>query len=562
MAAEERTDNTAPDGGVSGGSSASTLTGATSSALATPARVGPVEPPAPDRRQDVRHASVGAGTNFLAILAGLSEATFHPLAAHLFGTSLYGLYRWGISSAEPLLRLSPLGTDKGVIRHLASHRVAGEADLEKRSLRTAFWLTLGASSLLALLALVFAGPLASLQGKPEVRTAIRFLAPSLPCSALILVLISATMGAKKMRYNLIVRGIAQPLSLLLLAVLIGAFYPTLGGLCLAHLLAMGLTVGLAFWAAGRVFAAMPLRRALWPAAAPAGEHRPFFHGEMVRFSVVIGISEFLNSVLQRTDIILIAFLAGPETLGVYAGAEAISRVASNIRYAFDPVASPVLAEALRLKDMARLRYNLRLMTRWTTMITVPLLVAMIVFRGELLRLFPQGFLAAGNVLVVLLLGHLVNGALGLTGWVVVMGGHSRMVLVNNLVSATVNIVLCCLLIPRLGVLGAALSSASSVTLMQTLQVVEVAVLYRVHPFSRGFWKALSAGAVVLVLAEFGLGAAGLPSLWLFVFRAIVVSAGYVLVMLALGLGGEERDLIRKALRRVSGCASRIRSRIG
>ena len=102
-------------------------------------------PVAPDRRQDVRHATVGAGTNFLAILAGLSEAIFHPLAAHLFGTSFYGLYRWGISSAEPLLRLSPLGTDKGVIRHLASHRVSGEAELEKRSLRTAFWLTLGAS---------------------------------------------------------------------------------------------------------------------------------------------------------------------------------------------------------------------------------------------------------------------------------------------------------------------------------------------------------------------------------------------------------------------------------
>jgi O-antigen/teichoic acid export membrane protein len=556
MAGKERIDGASP------GNDASMESGSGLAVLNSPALVetdesgsGANAPVAPDRRQDVRHATVGAGTNFLAILAGLSEAIFHPLAAHLFGTSFYGLYRWGISSAEPLLRLSPLGTDKGVIRHLASHRVSGEAELEKRSLRTAFWLTLGASSLLALVASIFAGPLANLQGKPEVRTAIRFLAPSLPCSALIIVLISATMGAKKMRYNLIVRGIAQPMSLLLLAVLIGAFYPTLGGLCLAHLLAMGLTVGLAFWAAGRVFAAMPLRRALWP-AGNGGEHGPFFHGEMVRFSVVIGISEFLNSILQRTDIILIAFLAGPETLGVYAGAEAISRVASNIRYAFDPVASPVLAEALRLKDMARLRYNLRLMTRWTTTITVPLLVAMIVFRGELLRLFPQGFLAAGNVLVVLLLGHLVNGALGLTGWVVVMGGHSRMVLVNNLVSATVNIVLCCLLIPRLGVLGAALSSASSVSLMQTLQVAEVGVLYRVHPFSRGFWKALFAGAVVLALAEFGLGAAGLPSLWLSVSRAVVVPAGYVLVMLALGLGGEERDLIRKALRRMSGWVSR------
>ena len=504
-----------------------------------------------DRRKDVQHAAVGAGTNFLAILAGLSEAAFHPLAAHLFGTTFYGIYRWGVSCAEPLLRLSPLGTDKGLLRHIASHRVAGESELEQRSLRTAFWLTLGTSLLLGLLAFLLAGPLAALQGKPEVATAIRLLAPSLPCSALILVLISATMAAKTMRYNLLVRGMAQPFSLLLLAGLLGLLSPTLGGLCAAHVLATALTVALAFWSAARVFRAMPLSQALWPAAR-AGGSAPFFHGEMVRFSVLMGISEFLNSILQRTDIILIAFLAGPESLGVYAGAEAVSRIASNIRYAFDPVASPVLSEALRLKDIGRLRYNLQLMTRWTTIITVPLILAMMVFRHELLRFFPQAFVAAGPVLVVLLLGHLVNGTLGLTGWVIAMAGRSRLILINNLVAAGSNVVLCCLLIPRMGLIGAALSSASSVALLQIIQLVEVALLYRVHPFSRGFWKALAAGAVVLLLAEFAVGAIDMPTVARLLLQAVVILAGYGFILIGFGLAAEERELVRKFWRSVFG----------
>lgn len=510
-------------------------------------------PAGTDRRQDVRHAAVGAGTNFLAILAGLSEAAFHPLAAHLFGTAFYGIYRWGVSCVEPLLRLSPMGTDKGLLRHIASHRVAGETELVQRSLRTAFWLTLVASLLLASLVFLFAGPLATLQGKPEVATAIRFLAPSLPCSALILVLISATMAAKTMRYNLLVRGVVQPFSLLLLACLFGLLAPTLGGLCAAHVLAMALALALAFWSAARVFRAMPLARALWPAARAsdtAPGFAPFFHGEMVRFSIPMGLSEFLNSILQRTDIILIAFFAGPETLGIYAGAEALSRVASNIRYAFDPVASPVLSEALRQKDMGRLRYNLRLMTRWTTIITVPLLLSMIVFRNELLRFFPQAFVAAGPALVVLLFGHLLNGTLGLTGWVIAMAGRSRLVLLNNLICASVNVVLCCILIPRMGLLGAALSSASSVALMQTLMLVEVALLYRVHPFSAGFFKALAAGAVVLLLAEFAVAALDLPTLASLVLRAVVILAGYGLILFALGLGSEERELVQKFRRRL------------
>jgi O-antigen/teichoic acid export membrane protein len=409
--------------------------------------------------------------------------------------------------------------------------------------------------LLAILAFLFAGPLAALQGKPEVATAIRLLAPSLPCSALILVLISATMAAKTMRYNLLVRGIAQPFSLLLLAGFFGLLAPTLGGLCAAHVLATALTVALAFWSATRVFHAMPLRRALWPAARAsdaAPGSAPFFHGEMVRFSLWLGLSEFLNSILQRTDIILIGFFAGPESLGIYAGAEALSRIASNIRYAFDPVASPVLSEALRLKDMARLRYNLQLMTRWTTMLMVPLLLTMIVFRNELLRFFPQAFVAAGPVLVVLLLGHLVNGTLGLTGWVIAMAGRSRLIVVNNLISAGSNVVLCCLLIPRLGLLGAALSSVSSVALLQIIQLVEVVLLHRVHPFSRGFFKALAAGAVVLLLAEFALGALDLPTVARLLLRAFVILAGYGLMLVGLGLAAEERELVQKFRRRVFG----------
>jgi O-antigen/teichoic acid export membrane protein len=352
-----------------------------------------------------------------------------------------------------------------------------------------------------------------------------------------------------MRYNLLVRGMAQPFSLLLLAGLLGLLSPTLGGLCAAHVLAMALTVVLAFWAAARVFRAMPLSRALWPAAR-AGGSAPFFHGEMVRFSVLMGISEFLNSILQRTDIILIAFLAGPESLGVYAGAEALGRIASNIRYAFDPVASPVLSEALRLQDMGRLRYNLQLMTRWTTIITVPLILAMMVFRHELLRLFPQAFAAAAPVLVILLIGHLINGTLGLTGWVIAMAGRSRLILINNLLAAGSNVVLCCLLIPRMGLIGAALSTASSVALLLTLLVVEAALLFRVHPFSPGFFKSLAAGAVVLLVAEFALGAADLPTTVRLILRAVVILAGYGLILVALGLGVEEHELLRKFWRRV------------
>ena len=89
-------------------------------------------------------------------------------------------------------------------------------------------------------------------------------------------------------------------------------------------------------------------------------------------------------------------------------------------------------------------------------------------------------------------------------------------------------------------------------LLQTLQVVEVALLYHVHPFSPGFAKALAAGAVVLLVAEFALRAADLPTLGRVVLQAIVILVGYGLMLLALGLAVEERELVRKSWRKVFG----------
>jgi hypothetical protein len=91
-----------------------------------------------------------------------------------------------------------------------------------------------------------------------------------------------------------------------------------------------------------------------------------------------------------------------------------------------------------------------------------------------------------------------------------------------------------------------------VALLQTIQLVEVALLYRVHPFSRGFFKALAAGAVVLLLAEFALGALDLPTVARLLLRGFVILAGYGLMLVGLGLAVEERDLARKFWRRVFG----------
>ncbi|MBK8480978.1 MAG: oligosaccharide flippase family protein [Proteobacteria bacterium] len=496
---------------------------------------------APTRAGDARHAAVGGATNLLNVLGALALPVFHTLVARIYGAASYGLYSVAVGLTEIFGRLGAVGTDKGLLRHIPSHRIADELELERRSLSTSFWLTAASATLLALAVYGLAGPLAALQQKPNIALAIRLLAPSTPFTALVLTLIAATMGAKVLRYNLLVRGIAQPLLLIAIALPVGLLQPTLRALCLSHLAAMVLVTLLAGLAVTRVFRHFRLRELL--ALGP-------IHWELARFSFPIGLSEFFNALLHRAALIIVGLYVSNTQLGVYAAVEMLSRAIASARNAFDPVVSPVLAEALRQQDQGRIQYNLQLMTRWVALLTFPLIALFLGLRRELLSLFGPTFVAGSTAFIVLNLGYLANGVLGLVGWVLAMGGRSRLVLANNLIAASANVLLCFLLAPRFGIVGAATATASALLLIQLLLLVQVKQLYGVHPFGAGLLRVTGVGTVTVVAAVVALPRLpGAPLLRMLVGALLIVGV-YLGLLLSCALEPADRELLARLRRRL------------
>ncbi|MCB9555337.1 MAG: oligosaccharide flippase family protein [Deltaproteobacteria bacterium] len=488
------------------------------------------------RRADVRHAAKGGGTNLLAVIAGLALPAYHAVVARFFGKALYGAYSVAVGLLEIVARFAMLGMDKGVLRHIAAHRAVGEDDLLRRTLSTAFWATAATGAALAALMALLAAPLAALQENPSIVRPLRLLAPSAPFTALIAVLISATMAAKVMRFNLYVRGLGQPLLLMAAAIIASHFSRSLLALCASHLIATAITAVWAFVVTARVFD----QGSFWQQLRQGPPH-----WEMVRFSMPMGLSEALNGVLQRADLIILSFYADESVVGVYAAAELLSRSVSNARYAFDPVASPVLSEALAQGDRARLSYNLKLMTRWVLLLTFPVVAFIVGFRVELLSLFGKGFSSGAAAFLILVLGHVFNCSLGLVGWVLGMAGRSDLILLNNALSAALNIAVCLFTVPRFGLIGAALASAVSVAFYQLLQLLLVVRLQRVQPFSSLGLRLVAIGSATICLMYFV--APRLPEnlVMRLVVGTVIMLTAYGAAVLLFGLGREERQAIDK-----------------
>jgi O-antigen/teichoic acid export membrane protein len=499
--------------------------------------------------RDVAHAARSGAMQVLTIAGQALLTVTHILLARLFGPVVFGSYQTCLAIVEMLTRSGTGGADKGMLRYVAAHRARGEADLVRSALGTGLRLAVGIAGMLAVALIAGSGLAARITHQPPLAAALRVMAPAVIFTGCVYVLVNASLAAKVTYANFVVRGLGEPILLMMGGLLAALFGRTLIQLAMAHVLATAATVALAVFVVGRVFGRGEIGRAV---------RSPWLRG-FPQFSIPLGVAELMNAILQRADIVLLTAFVGPSATAVYAASEFISRVVGNARYVFDGIAAPVFSEALHLGQRERLHGNLQLMTRWVATAAAPIAVTVVALRHELLSLYGPAFQAGAVAMTVLAASHLLNATLGLTGYIILVAGGSRLVLINNVIAAVVNVTLGLILIPRLGMLGTAIAALVSVAALQGAYVVQVRLAHGVLPISWSTLKPFAAAAVMLavetlVVANVARPAARIP-------LAIVAGLlSYLGALVALGLAPEDKRLFASLWNRVREWLRRAGSR--
>jgi O-antigen/teichoic acid export membrane protein len=499
--------------------------------------VKPAEDAAPsaDAHHAARSAAVQALTIVVQAVIFLTQLAF----ARLYGQVIYGGYVILVAAMDLCARGGALGAPSSTLRYVAGARAAGDQEGVRRALGSGLRMALAGGCIVGLaLALGLGAYLPKVS--PFTATALRLMAPAPLLAACLAVLIQASLGARVTRANFWVKGVFEPLALFAAGVTAWALGAGLRGLALAYVSAGAVTFLIAVRVVGRVFEPAE-KRALLTAPTVVG---------FTRFALPLGTADLLNAVLQSADVLIVGAFAGEAAVAIYAVSERITRVVANIRYAFDAIVAGMLAESLGLDERARAQASLRLVTRWVITVAAPIAGAVIVLREDLLvKLLSPSYASGAAALLVLTVSHLVNASLGLTGWALVAGGRSRLVLLNNVVAVAFNISVGILLTRRFGLVGMAISVLGSALLVQGMAVVQVGLWLRIHPFAPSLWK--PGLAVALAFAAESAVHAVVPNAALRI--AAVIVAGLVVyggALLAFGLPPEERRLFDRLLARL------------
>jgi O-antigen/teichoic acid export membrane protein len=457
-----------------------------------------------------------------------------------------GVYYEATALVALLAVVATLGLDTALVRFAAVR-----AGNELSALRSALRLALVAGSLLSALivvALWAAAPaLARVFHAEGFASALRIGAPAIPFLVATSLLVAPARGMKRMGPTVVAVQVVQPAAQLgasLVLIALGAGV-------------RGAMLGLSLSAVGAcLVAAVLLRRAGLPQAARAAPRRSL--RPLVAFSLpVLAMSLTGTALLWMDTLILGAFRPAAE-VATYGVIVRLLTAGSVAMVAVIPIFGPFAAQLARAGDRDRLGAILRTATRWALLLGGPILAFLAIASSELVALFRQASPSGPAALTVLALAFLLDTFCGPVGHVLTMSGRSALNFADNAAALVVNVALNLLLVPRFGLVGAAVSWSVAIVGVNAARVIQVRRLFGVSPFGRALVTpalAIGIASATALTERVALDRGGAPSWVRLAAIGVVFVATYLLALVGLGLGPEDRVLARAAVGRSAPAAA-------
>ncbi|MET9022279.1 polysaccharide biosynthesis C-terminal domain-containing protein [Actinopolymorpha sp. NPDC004070] len=437
------------------------------------------------------------GAASIALVVVVANGVAQDVAGMLFTATSFFLIVTAISG---------LGTDVGLAHTIQRQLAVGSLAGAVRTVWIALRPVLGLSVAAAVVMWFVAPWLATVLGTGEggganaehgatMTAMLRVLAVSLPMATAYDTILAATQAHQTMRPNVIVEKLGRlPGQILCIVVvlLVGAGPVWLAVAWVAPY-AVGL-VGVALWyrsivAGLRAHPAGDVRgQGTEDAAPPATLARDFWG-----FTAPRALGRVCQVALQRSDIVLVAALLSPRHAAVYTAATRFLVLGQLGVQAIQQVLQPQLAALFARADLAGVRESFSTSTAWLMALAWPIYLCSAVAAPVLLKVFGGGYEAGQATVVILALTMLATTATGSVDVVLLMAGRSRQSLFNNAAALVVDLVLVVVLVPRLGITGAAIAWAAALAVRNTLPMLQVRRAYGVMSFGPAvLWVAAAA----------------------------------------------------------------------
>ncbi len=518
---------------------------------------GSIEEAEPRRTGDQRLIVGQTGQNVLGLGIG-AVATFaaQVIMSNRLGEEAYGVVTVATQFAFIAAAATRFGMDVANVRLVAilvgRNEGARSRGLVKRSVGISLAVSVPFAVLTYLVAPWLADRFSGLPGVAE--PAFRWAAVTVPLAALAFTYMGATRGLKIMRYTLFAQWIAQPIGWILITLAVWGIASATAGWTSASFAAS--------WAAALAIAWFGWLReeAKLPHEAD-GEGIPEEHaGALWRFGALRAPGTLFSQLIFWTDLFVLSVLmsdlgeSGAAKVGIYSG---VLRAGQSLFLFLTSVSltfSPFVADMHHRGETERLDRLYKQVSRWTLSATIPVLLVLAILPEQVLRIFGGNFSEGAAALRILIVGMIVPVMVGTVGFILIMAGRTGWDLLVYLGGFAMDVGLALALArPEvLGVKGAAIAQAATLTFSATARLLLVKRFLGIWPFDANHFR-LIVPAAAGALAMAGVHVVMPDAKWFVDLAGSAVAGGlvYMAAMLAAGLAPDEKAKLAGLVKRKS-----------
>ncbi|AWB28169.1 flippase [Halococcoides cellulosivorans] len=461
----------------------------------------------------------------LALAAGfLTQVTM----ARLLTEAAYGEVVLALSVVNILGLIGKMGLDDGLMRQFPHY----EDDPAKAHGVVRAGFGLGVLSGLSIGAAIFlAAPIIAgrIFDNPSLVPLIRLAAVIVPLATINQIAVSLARGARDARPRAYINQALQPGSRFVLTAVflllgldaIGAIGGKVGSVLIGTVLVV--------WMAYRILPSYDVD--------PEPMYRP-----VLAFSIPLILVQGLGFLNTNVDIYMVGYFLESGDLGIYNIGLQLSNMVSAVLMTAGFLLPPMMTRLYDQGQTAETRRVYQLITKWMVVIILPVVIVLF-FAPRLVigTLFGEGYIPGATALRILLVAKVVGILMGLNTQGLIALGENKIVSYVIACQTAVNVALNVLLIPVIGIEGAAIGMAVSGIVGDVLGVAILHRKFSVHPFSRSVLAPLGTIGGVATLTAAALFVLEAPLYW----TVPVVGLVYLPIVVLLVPEPEDRELLTR-----------------
>ncbi len=252
--------------------------------------------------------------------------------------------------------------------------------------------------------------------------------------------------------------------------------------------------------------------------------------EILRFGLISSFMQITGVCMKFIDVNFVARYESLEQLGIYSIAAFIGLVIETPLSALEKIAGTKIAKLFAQNNLSEIEKIYKLSSKYLMIFCGLLASVLIVCIKPLLSLLPHDYSSGAIVTIIICLGAFINSASGVNYSIITYSNYYKLGAIFYSSLLVVTIILNILLIPRFGIMGAAIATCTASILHNLLRFIFIKIKLNMQPFTKDNLKVL---AIILLSIFLAFLIKAENYYLLILFRGTVTSATFITLLIVL-----------------------------